>query len=170
MGSIGKASKSSGGLTNIELYRTFTEGESDQIHNASEADKRVLDTLFKPATSDMNLYKGLAVTEQDLQNLNDVIKSYSSTTKDKAVATDYANRAWDIGENYFPLIANVKVMKGTPIVDTLATLGPGGMHNFEKEVTIGRNANYSYNNLKVHNKGQDDEYYTVDITIKKGKK
>ena len=162
MGSIGSA-----GTNGLELYRRFVEGGSYDIHTASEQTKQALDKVFTPAPEDMVVYKGIPANYADLDNLESLIQSYSSTTVDSLVAQDYANRAYDIGENFVPIKATITIEKGTPIADTRKLLGTGGMKAYEKEITIGRNVNYSYSNLRVHNEGEDDEYYTVDIRVRR---
>lgn len=166
MGSVGTTNKDNNGL---DLYRKFIEGGSYEIHTASEQTKRQLDRIFTPATEDMVVYKGIVANYSDLDNLQSLIQSYSSTTIDENVAKDYADKALDTGEDFVPIRATITVEKGTPIVDTRKLLGTGGMKAYEKEITIGRNVQYDYSNLKVHNEGEDDEYYTVNIHVRRRK-
>ncbi len=166
MGSIGISNEDNNGL---DLYRRFIEGGSYEIHQASEQIKRQVDSVFTPAAEDMVVYKGIVANYSDLDNLQSMIQSYSSTTLDRNVAIDYADRALDTGEDFVPIRATITVEKGTPIADTRKLLGTSGMKAYEKEITIGRNVQYNYSNLQVHNEGKDDEYYTVDIRVRRRK-
>ena len=60
------------------------------------------------------------------------------------------------------------ITKGTPVADARKILGEGGMRTMEKEITVGRNASYTYSNLQKHGSG-DDAYWTVDAVVKKKK-
>lgn len=162
MGSVGNKKSP------IELYSRFIEGENWSAHEASEADKKILDRMFKPADKELTVYKGLAVTASDLENMDNLITSYSSTSVDRLVGIDYANKAYDYDfGDYMPLLATIKIAKGTPIVDTRQTLGTDGMKGYEKEITVGRNVKYTYTNLKKYTDKYGDVFYTVDVEVRR---
>lgn len=167
MGSVGKMN----GSSSIDLYRKFIEGQSYAIHEGSEKDKKELDKLFKPSEKEMTVYKGIPVTQADLNNLSQIVTSYSSTSLDNNVAKDYASRAYDLEDgDYVPLQIEYSVAKGTPIVDTRKTLGTTGMKSYEKEITIGRNVVYKYDKPVKHIDKHGDEYYTVKAYVKRRRK
>jgi hypothetical protein len=156
-------------------YNPFVVGEYD----AAKADiekLRALDTVFVPAKNEGIKYKGSSMTKETIDRLNghkDLRHSYSSTTLDKTVARDYADRAYDINEwsedVVYPVIETIRIDDGVPIANTLEILGEGGMRNFEKEITIGRETIWEYGKFEKHGSDDDDIYYTVDVFIKKRK-
>lgn len=167
MGSVGNSSNKAEA---IELYRKFIEGHAYEIHEGSEENKKKLDKLFEPLEKTTTLYKGIPVTEDDLDNLDNLIQSYSSTSVNETVARDYADNAYDLDGEYAPLIVTFTAEKGTPVLDARKMLGTGGMRGYEKEITIGRNVKYEFGEPKLHIDKNGDAYYTVEAKIKKRRK
>lgn len=165
----------------IELYKKFIEGGSLEIHekagynmlgvydksNVNEKEMKLLDNIFDPAKNDIKVYKGVNASEFDLeifeQGKKKINYTLSSTTTEKSVAEFYSTQS----EEMIPVIQNITIKKGTPIADARQLLGKEGMRSFEKEITISRNAEESYSNLKLHEDKYGDEYYTVDVIIKR---
>ena len=160
----------------IDLYRQFIEGGSYDIHTASESTKRQLDKVFTPAERDMHVYKGMVIYEDDanMSGMQHAIESYSSTSESRRTAVDYADRAFDLQDEWemghtgvidkpvTPLIVNLTIKKGTPIADARKLLGSGGMRQFEKEITVGRKVQYSYSNLR-----RVGDYWQVDAVVRR---
>lgn len=152
--------------TALNLYSAFINGNSNEIHRAAESDKVKLDSVFTPAKESVTVYKGMAVSEEDIQNLSNINNSYSSTSFSRTTSVDYANRAYDMDEGFIPLVLTVHVAKGTPVANARELLGEGGMRSFEQELTIGRHANWTYTNLRrQYDSVLDEYYYTADAYV-----
>lgn len=178
----GKKSKGGGSGANkengLELYRQFVEGGSYDIHKklgydpfsgeTTTVDKnaaRDIDSVFEAAQSDIVTYKGMAVTDEVLGQIQSGTfhnRSISSTSMSKITAESYAANA-DF-EFTSPLLMNIRVKKGTRVANAQKLLGKGGMKSFEKEITIGRNTTWKFKNLRTIDRGGDD-YYIVDVVV-----
>ena len=175
-GSSSRGDRSKG----IELYRQFVEGGSLDIHRklgfdamsgmlikADAKAERDLESVFSPAESDIQAYKGLPVTEEDLERIRSGSfknPTISSTTTSKVTAQDYANNA-DY-EMTVPLTMNIRIKKGVKIANARKLLGSGGMKGYEKEITVWKGTTWSYRNLVRHENSYGDEYYTVDVVVR----
>ena len=178
----GKKSKGGGGNGNkengLELYRQFVEGGSYDIHKKLGYDPftgeeiavdrnaaRDIDSVFEAAQSDIVTYKGMAVTDEVLDQIASGTyknRTISSTSMSKVTAESYAANA-DF-EFTSPLLMNIKIKKGTRVANAQKLLGNSGMKGFEREITEGRNTNWKFKNLRTVSKGGDD-YYVVDVVV-----
>jgi len=174
-GGGGKGNKEKG----LELYRRFVEGESTDIHELFGVDSmygreltpdeqaiRDLETVFSPAESDMVVYKGMPVTDEDIEQIRSGSynnKTISSTTFSKAAAETYADNA--DGEYTLPMTMKIKIKKGTKVADARKILGKGGMKEFEQEVTVWKGTKWKFSNLKEHIDRYGDTRYTVDVIV-----
>ena len=152
----------------LELYRTFIEGGSGEIHeiagfqmgnyingyNPQNADKKKLkelDTVFHPAEEEMSVYKGTWFDNDTKKYITgqSVNHSLSSTTLSKMVADQYSYRAYEVDGNgtAYPVIQKITIEKGVPIADARKLLGTDGMKAFEQEITIGRETVWYYGDL-----------------------
>lgn len=174
-------------LTPLEAYEQYVEGGG--VHNEHEL--TAMDKLFSPAKENMTLYRGGNMEELDSLmkengvNLKDIrgwkdyselvgktLKNnhYQSSTKALSYAKDYANDSYEIGDmmgqDYTPVVFELRVKKGTPIIkrsDYTHTIGRGA----SDEHTIKRNVKWKILNVKkVYNNLMDhDEYYvTVEVS------
>lgn len=154
-------------------YDPFNRNDYDP--KRADVDKLMsLDTVFSPAKQDEVRYKGSCLTADTINELSgkkEVLHSYSSTTVDRNVMRDYADRALDMDEDeiYYPVYETLNVEKGVPVADTRELLGSDGMRGYEKETTIGRETIWEYGEFKQHGDG-DDAYYTVEVAVRKRKR
>lgn len=174
-------------LTPLEAYKQYTEGGG--VHNEHEL--TAMDKLFSPAKENMTLYRGGNMEElESLMKDNGVKledhggwkdyskvegktlknKHYQSSTKVRSYAEDYASDSYDMGEmmgqDYTPVVFELKVKKGTPIIkrsDYTHTMDRGA----GEEHTIKRNVKWKIQHVeKRYNAimGHDEYYVKVEVS------
>ena len=168
----------------LELYRTFIEGGSSQIHAmagyvpfgggynpalVNDEQMRLLDTVFEPATEELHRYKGSPMTDEEIEQLKNggfINHTLSSTTTDVKTAEFYmGNASEELGTK--PVLMDITVEPGVPIADARALLGNDGQKAFEKETTIGRNVEWEVKSVKLTQDKFGDEYYIANVVIHK---
>ena len=181
-----KTSKQPNKENGLSLYKQFIEGEADVIHKllgvdmvnneqydpdmVDEQAAKDIDSIFTPAEKPITVYKGMPLYESQLEDIKtgNVFQNptLSSTSKNFRTAQDYADRAYDIGDDLTPVFLKIRIEPGTPIVDTTDTLGTSGMKGYEQEITIGRNTEWIYENVEM---GEDDDgypYCIAEVTVR----
>ena len=167
----------------MKLYQKFIEGGSSEVHKALGVDMlgggkydpeavdekaaRDIDTVFTPSSGAKPLYKGLPMTQEEIDDIKNgkafLNPTISSTSSDVNTARDYASNAYET-EDQIPVVMKIKVEDGTPVADARQLLGNSGMKGYEKETTVGRNTEWKYG--KVKNVGDDDDpFYEVEVTV-----
>lgn len=186
MGGRGATSKN---ILPIEAYRVFTEGESDKIHavifkgtkddNQSTTSSydakyknypKAIDKIMTPAEDDIHVYKGISASKEEISKMKGIKTniSYSSTSIAKVTAESYKDNAYNFeDDDHIPVLMNITIKKGTPVVDARKILGSGGMHGFEKEITVGRNTKWNYKNLHKVRGIDGTTEYVVDVEVSK---
>lgn len=170
----GGAKRKKGNRENgLELYRQFVEGGSFDIHRKLGYDPmfdrlidpdsqvaRDLESVFSPAETDINVYKGFPATDAQLDQIRSGSFSnptISSTTTSKAAAHHYADGD---PEYTTPVMMNVTIKKGTKIANARKLLGNNGMKAFEQEVTVWKGTKWNFGKLKPSGDG-----YVVNVTV-----
>lgn len=163
-----------------ELYSRFVEGGSYEIHRLfgmdimtgepTQADikaMRAMESVFSPTKTDLQVYKGLPITEEGL----DIIRQgemtnqlISSTSKSKVTAQSYSVSD-DEDESVTPLLMNITIKKGVKVADTQEILGTDGMKGFEQEVTVWKGTKWKFSNLRENVTRYGDTSYTVDVIV-----
>lgn len=181
-GGTRSSNSSSSSKRGIDLYRNFVEGGSSDINGINsnapilgESDLKALDSVFKPLDRDIVTYKGMPdfltyLKEKTGQPLHKMIgesfidKFYSSTSKLKSTAEEYAANAFEQGVT--PSLITFNIKKGTPVADTIKTLGESGMKGFEQEITLRRNVRYTIKSA-ARKKIDGEVYYMFEIDVTK---